>query len=700
MDSSDFLNKSKKAKEDQTQVFALDANSYKIAKAMEADEKEPQDDKGGSLKLILDSLRKSEKAREHDIRLAFTLDPRDANLGTVSTYRQKTNLTPDPILKRIAGPQGDDLVNQILQARSNTLASFGRPRTSRFSVGFEFQQMHPEPHETPDQQKEIQKRIEKIKEVMWNCGSNRVIEDWHPNLSQFLKMTTRDALLFGRSATEFIYANDTDRGENVCVAFRAVDAGTIYRIIPSASHDQEQRIAAMRMLEKLDDKKFDISKYEKDEYKWVQVINGTPVQVFTEKELVVYNIFPTTNIEYNGYPLTPIDQALNAVITHISISLQNKLFFENGRAARGMLVFKSDDIDEGTIQKIRNQFHASINSVKNSYRMPVFGIGSEDDIIFQTTDSAGRDKEFQFLSDDTARIVLGAFQMSPEELPGYAHLSRGSNSQTLSETSNEYKLIAARDVGLRPLMYDIQDLLNTHILPKFDEEFSKEFQLILAGLEQDDPEKESTRLSQDMNVHMTMDDILKTVEKPVLGKELGGQFIMNQQWQTSVAPYLTVGFMMEAFFGIEGAAQDPRYDYIRDPFYFQQMQLAIQKSQMAMQNQQMAMQMQQPQQQPQPGQDGQDSGQEASGDQDTGQPAQKSELAATFFELNKSVETNHTAISKMLLARHNQIVDKNLLAWRKDSEKAVRKIVADIQNGTLAKNEDHEDCDHDHDVDG
>ena len=30
---------------------------------------------------------------------------------------------------------------------------------------------------------------------------------------------------------------------------------------------------------------------------------------------------------------------------------------------------------------------------------------------------------------------------------------------------------------------------------------------------------------------------------------------------------------MEEFLGIEGASKDPRYDYLRDPFYFQQMQL-------------------------------------------------------------------------------------------------------------------------------
>jgi hypothetical protein len=56
--------------------------------------------------------------------------------------------------------------------------------------------------------------------------------------------------------------------------------------------------------------------------------------------------------------------------------------------------------------------------------------------------------EFQYLNDTNARVIMSAFQVSPEELPGYQHLSRGTNNQALSESNNEYKLEAARDVGI------------------------------------------------------------------------------------------------------------------------------------------------------------------------------------------------------------------------------------------------------------
>jgi hypothetical protein len=678
-------------------VFALDPVGLKAMQEfqkseddMAKTEKIERDEKSQHLTFILDALRKDESKRQH--RMAFEVEPDTARAAAGTIYRQKQGLTPDHLLKRIAGPQGDDLVNQILQARSNIMSSFGRPRTSRFAIGYELQDINtPDPDRSEEAVEAEQKKIEQMKELLWNCGKQGLEEDWSPNLSQFIKMITRDGLTFGRFAVEFIPEKDHATGVKGLHSFRAVDAGTIYRIMPSQKDDQTRRKQALQLLQQIQNKKFDETKYDNDEYKWVQVIGGRPIQVFTDKELVVYNLYPTTNVEFNGYPLTPIDQALNAISTHINITIHNKLYFEHGRAARGMLVFKSDDIDESTIQKIRLQFHQSINSVQNSWRMPVFAVGSEDDVSWQSIETSGRDKEFQFLSDDTARVILGAFQISPEELPGYSHLARGSNSQTLSESDNEYQLTAARDVGLRPLIYDVQDFFNTYVIPRFDEQLSKTHQLVLAGLEDDSPEKESTRIQQDMNVHMTYDDILEAVEKETLGPELGGSFPLNPGWQAAIGPYLTVGTIMENFFGVKDASKDPRYNYIRDEYWLQFQQILIQKAQMAMQNQMMVMQQSMPQQpgtgEAPPGEEPQDPNtSDEEKQQAEAEAAEKKEkwLEQNYQVLSKGISNNHNLLSNMILKRHTEIVEKNMEEWRKKSEQAVSKIM----NATKGKKEE------------
>lgn len=657
-----------------------------VAEEMEKTEAAAQ---SGTLGAILKSL-KTQNTQQAE-RMALEIDPRNEATGYGALYRKKNALTPDEIIKKIVGPQGDDLVSQIIQARSNYMAAFGRPLADRFKIGFKFEELNKNIRDREDFD-EIQKRLEKVKEVFWNCGYKGLEEDWSPNLSQFLKMITRDGLSYGRFATEFIYVIDQKTGKEKLHSFRASDAGTMYRVIPKREADQSARIEAIRLLSELKNKKIDKERYKKDEYKWVQVIQGNPVQAFSDKEMVVYSLYPTTNVEYNGYPLTPIDQSLNAIITHINITLYNKLYFEHGRASRGMLIVKSDSVDEHTIQRMRLQFHQSINATKNAWRMPVFGIGTDADITWQSIDVSGRDAEFQYLSDNNARVILSAFQMSPDELPGYGHLSKGTNTQSLSESDNEYKMTAARDVGLRPLIFEIQDFLNTHVFPKIDEGLSKMYQITLAGLDAVDAEKESTRLQQDQNLHMTYDEILESVEKDMIGPEMGGKLPLNPQFNEMVSPYLTVGQIKEYFFKHEGASKDPRFNYYRDPFYFQQQQMLLQKAQMAMQNQMMAMQTQMqaamPQQLEQPGAEGE--GQEFGGEEQQGQPPEEGQeqqpeqlmmkeknkkMGSMYAKLLKANQTNADTLSQMIINRHQELVDKQMDKWADKSKKALDDII-------------------------
>jgi hypothetical protein len=1132
------------------EIVALDINSYNLLKkeeeqskaqnaAAEAGEEYQKQEDNSVLGLILKTL-KTQSAQQAATaeRMSFEVDPKANYSGAMGFYKLKQGLTPDHIIKRITGPGGDELVNQILQARSNHAASFGRPRTDRFSMGLEFQDMDKNAKRSEEQQRAVQERIDRAKNILWRCGQGTLDDELtQVNLSQFFKLITRDGLGYGRFAVERIWKKNLQTDENELYAWRAADGGTMYKILPQKERDQSLRLEAVRQLAQLKNKKIDIEKYKKDQYRYVQVIEGKPEQAFTEDELVVYNMYPTTNVEYNGYPLTPIDQALNAITTHINITIHNKLYFQHGRAAKGMLIFKSDSVDEAAIQRIRLQFHQSINSVQNSWRMPVFGVGSEDELSWQGIDVAGRDAEFQYLMDNNARVILSSFQMSPEELPGYAHLARGTNTQALSEclhedtriitpnglckvgdlakdgpvqlpvwngkkfvlakifytgpkalvetvltsnlsiktspdhyfrtvdsngelswtpqarlssgdavllnklpvpgssdipqykgrqltlgmmevlgwaigdgslnapkkraggylklfyhqskerdlwsrhaeilqdfglaasmkektitpdqqdsiknrygfktvaasristyvydtdfvrwlqslgfsssdkdktipdifytmpieyrqafmkglfsadghvsqtangqvtltvssahtqehvrnmlitlgirttkyagttkeiwvglgrdtvpaknkivikdkrafyaqvgflqkhkqpqakwlegsdpssipmalqskyvnqlissdlprehksslysftgptanrmslnrlgklcaiadiklpdwvneyhfdsvagiidhhetvgmydvtmhddshefiangivvhnSDNEWKLTAARDVGLRPMLHDLQDFMNTHILPFVDAELAKTHQIVLAGLDKDSPEKENTRLQQDMNVHMTYNEIMKQVEKNPVPVELGGSFPMNPQFQAILDKYMPVGVILENFFKIQGAGSDPRWQYIRDPFYFQQQQMTLQKAQIAMQQQMMAQQQMQQQAMaaqgnPEQGDEGQDNPEQ--GDSQNPAPEQTSKAetpldqikdiaeknknwaTANYQVLEKTIKNNHDAISRRLLQRHTDLVDAHMEQWKKESKKAAEDLAQTLK---------------------
>ncbi len=543
---------------------------------------------GGRLqKSVMNVLDGPEDSLE---RLAFERDPQRIT-EYAGIYRPKLQGVPDSLLKRMAIQ--DDLVAAVVHTRSNHVAQFGRKQEDRHQKGFKFVvDKNVEEKLDPGRKEHLQERITRAEKLLSTCGNtNGWSEQEKCSFSEYLYMQARNAIVVGRMATEVVWTPDVDAPSDASRrkfhSFRPTDAGTIYYAAPYHEVNQQVREMALRLLENLKNEKFKKEKFENEEYAWVQVFEGRPMQAFGAQEMLVHSPYQVTDIEQMGYPVTPLDTALTAVTTHINITHHNRLYFQTGRAARGMLVVKSADIDPDIVQGIKQQFNASINSVQNAWRMPVFGVGPEDEITWAPIDSGGgRDMEFQYLADANARTILAAFQMSPEELPGYQHLSRGTNNQALSESNEEYKLTAARDVGIRPLLASFEDFLNASIVPLIDPELAKVVKLRLIGLDADTEEKESVRIQQDMGVWMTFNDILTKLEKKPLPKHLAADIPLNPTYFQYLQMFVPFGRILEDFLGIKDAGNPqvhPEFSFFMNPFWQQQQQQAMQQQAMAQQ---------------------------------------------------------------------------------------------------------------------
>lgn len=402
----------------------------------------------------LDDLSKSAMATISAIRrgdqivqLAFQEDPLNKSFSGI--YRQKIGLVPDGVSKALA--RTDDLVGAILAVRANQLSAFGRELQDRFSTGFRV-----EPRDgllqglDEESRKQLLDRISKAERLISTCGHTTGFDsDRQVSLSRFMYEQGRNAVLFGRFATEILWSRGPD-GKKVFHAFRSVDAGTIYFATPREDQqDKTIRARALQALEQYYGQRLVKEKVESDKYAYYQVINSRPVQGFTSDELYVWSIYPCTDIELGGYPVTPVDTAIQAITTHLNIVTHNKLYFQNGRAARGMIMVQSDDVDDSYLEVIRQHFQATATGVEKSWRVPVFGIGTEDKVTWQPMElQGGRDMEFQYLSDQNARVIMSAWQISPEELPGYQHLARGTNNMALSECFDPESLLWT-NTGLR-----------------------------------------------------------------------------------------------------------------------------------------------------------------------------------------------------------------------------------------------------------
>lgn len=514
--------------------------------------------------------------------LAFTENPvpGDNYLGLTKSKRR---LLPDEVLKQIRVQ--DHLIAAILRARGAHVSLFGHLRKDRFDIGVEVE-IKKEFYKilTPEQFEKVTQRIKKFEQILLNCGHTEGLEQQDKTtLADFLDMQVRNGLTFGRHATEIIYdrtgAPDAD-GKYPFHRFRARDVGTIERVVRKGeSVGNSLRMEAIQLLASLtgDKPDIDVSKLQEDQYAWIQKIDGLPRQAFTHDEMLVYNLYDSSDVEHNGYPVSPLDTVVSSVTTHISIDAYKKLYFQNGRATRGMLVIQSDEVDEQVLNGIKLQFNAAINNVSNSFRTPIFGMGKEDQVSWVSMAGEGaQDRDFQFMYDQVARNILSAFSISPDELPGYAHLSRGTNSQTLSESNNEFKLTAARDTGLRPLVLKFQTYFNQHLFPLIDPLLAQICEIKFAGLDAQSKEQESTRLQQDMPTHMSMDEVLHEVDKEGIGQSLGGKFPFNERWQLIVDKYLNVGDLKTRLFGDPSGSVDPMLRFKRDPFFLQYIQLLAQ----------------------------------------------------------------------------------------------------------------------------
>lgn len=572
----------------------VNEDAEEIAKAAQEIDKAFSDAQGFSTASLLENVQieKKKRAIEERVRrkapqLSHETDPRNRDVFNGAWRKRK--LLPDNVIKDVSIT--DSLVAAIVRARGNTMSMFGHIRRDRFDVGIEIKiKPELEPDIEPEQLEIVQARIDRFKNLLMNCGHTEGIPaSKQMSLPEFMQRQTWDAIRFGRMATEIVYSDDQSLIDNPNEQgrfhrFRPVDASTIYKLYnpkdpanAQARKSSEKSLTEHGSLEKI------TVPEPKNSLQWKQEIDGMSQQAYTDDEMVVFNFYPVNDVETNGYPITPLDTCVNSITTHISIEAYNKLFFQNGRGAKGILALQSDDADQDTIDDLKQQYMAGVNDVNNAFRTPMIAIGKEDSLEWITTESTSKDGEFAYLYDQIARNILSAFNMSPDELPGYGHLSKGTNSQTLSESNSEFKLTAARDTGLRPLIMKWEEFLNHRLFPLMDPELCQLCTISLSGLDAQSRDQEAVRLQQESGLHMSYDEIRKGVDKPIVGDRMGGEFPFSERYQLIADKYLTVGELVQNFLKDPTARFDALLNFRRDPFALQYMQLLMEVNPAALQ---------------------------------------------------------------------------------------------------------------------
>ena len=524
-------------------------------------------------------------------------------------YRGKTSFMPNHLLKQVS--RKDSIVASIIDVRASQVASACKKQNSRFDMGFKIKAKNKEIKIDADE-------VRKIEEFILNCGrlDNRPTDD-KMTFDQWGYMVTTDMMRYGHAAVELIRTNDSS-----LYGFLPLSAETIYY---ANKKIDKTLIDGMRNVWRQvaqDGSDVDLDRAAAGEYEFIQMINGKVVEGFTKDELIFERINLESDVDLNGYAVGPLERAVASITSHLQIENHQKAFFTHGAASKGVLVIQGD-VAPNTLKALQSQWTQQITGPLNSWRTPI--LAGIQGVQWVPLVSSSRDMEYAAYQDHILRTVFSCFAMDPEEA-GFGYLSKGTEQRSLGESSNEWKITASRDRGLRPILGRIEYIINERILPEISKSFSEKYQFCFTGLDAETETEETSRLSQEVTLHTTVNEVREQVERKPL--PLGGDLILNSLLLQTLSSNMTKGQFMELFLGIQGASERPDLQYIPDPFWFQWQQL-----QMSMMSQQSG------------GQAPEDNNNEQDSEQDSEQapPAQSSPIdqyIAANPELFKSMKKN------------------------------------------------------------
>ncbi len=423
-------------------------------------------------------------------------------------YKDRQYSLSFDVLKRIVRQLS--VVGAIINTRVNQVASFAVPFRNTKSLGFVIKHKNPSRLTTKGERDKIME----LEDYIYQCGH----KDPNPHNSKqrddfesFLKKIVRDSLTYDQCSFEVV----PDR-RGIPYEFVAVDGATIRMAAPRSvwpigtdyTHrppNVSPKILGEQYRPPYQSMKlFDKDSPEKPDF--VQVINGRIENVYTKDDLAFGVRNPRTDIYVQGYGFGELEQLITIVTGHLNAEEYNRRFFTNGSNPKGILNFKGDNFTPDQIEGFKREWKANIEGVANSHKLPV--MQSENGIEWVDMSKTNQEMEFGKWMEYLIKITCAVFLIDPAEINFDLH---GGVSQTpLFESSNEYKLKASRDRGLRPMLRFIAKMINENIIAKIDDHFVFDF----IGLDElSEQEKHELRKEQ-VTTYYTLNEVRRAEDLP------------------------------------------------------------------------------------------------------------------------------------------------------------------------------------------
>lgn len=417
-------------------------------------------------------------------------------------------------LKRISGQLS--IISAIVNTRCSQVAAFSQPYRWTKSLGFTIRHKDPEHVTTPAELK----FIKELEDFVMRCGRaepnpySRVKRD---DFEGWLRKVVRDSLIYDQLTSEIIY-------DNVGLPYEwyATDAATVriaaddrYVGVNSSWHDRHGFVPSMpnRFGGMWHNQEY--GQRAEDPVSYVQVINGQIENAYSDRSLIFGVRNPRTDIYIQGYGWSELEQLVTIVTSHLFAEQYNQNKFTNGSIPRGLLNLKGDNFDQEQLEGFKRQWLSQAQGVENAHRVPVF---QSEGLEWVDLDKSNAEMEFSKWMEYLIRISSAVYLIDPSEIN--FDLGSATHSAPMFESSQEWKIKASRDKGLKPLLKFLAKTINENIIDRLDDHFMLEF----VGLDELSEQEKHEMLVEQISSYMTLNEARRTLDLPDLP---GGDVPMN-----------------------------------------------------------------------------------------------------------------------------------------------------------------------------
>ena len=333
-------------------------------------------------------------------------------------------------------------VAPLIQRRLNQLAEFCVPQATPYSNGCKVILRDLKKQMTPA----AERRAREILEVVLRAGGQ-----FDPGgLETFVKKFYRDSLTLDVGIAEKIRS----RGGKVW-GFKAADAATVFRDRPAPEFARR-------------------GQWGDTGYK--QVIDDREEAVWAKRDIIRAIRRPRTWIRSFGRGYPEIEEARQVLDDLANAMTYNSVNFTNGVHASTILAVFSK-MDPGSWEAFKMQVTAMLHGVRNGKRMPMVrmdpgesGEGSVRDRIEAVNLSLDNEKMgYSDWVNFNMKMVGAIMQMDQAEI-GFVYGTEGVTSALQSSGPGE-RVKYSKEGGLRPLVRNLEVVLNDGIVSELDEDF-------------------------------------------------------------------------------------------------------------------------------------------------------------------------------------------------------------------------------------